>query len=654
MSWPIRILHLEDNQTDRELIAGLLKQAGIECEITAVQTRAEFTQGLYGNPCHLILADFALPAFDGFSALNLTRLLSPRTPFIFVSGVIGEELAVESLKGGATDYVLKSRLEKLVPAVQRALKEAAERNHLREIQEALHRSEERFRLLVQSIRDSAIYIVDLGGMVTSWNTGAERIFGYTEQEAIGLLVRGFFRPEDVQEHGYERLIRMTEEKGRAEQELWQVRKDGSCFWANLILTPLPGIHGFAAITQDITERQRRAQELECSRQERARMQEKFLSHISHELRTPITTIVDFSSLLAEGIAGAVSKEQKEYLEIVLRAANQLAIMVNSLLDLTRTDWRRLPVMQECVQLEKLIAEVGEAFAAAAASKNIDLCTGNLPPLPLVFGDPSRITEVLTNLVDNAIKYSPAGSRVEVTAEHQEGEPDLVGVRVSDNGCGIEPQHQSHIFERFYRVSEARDSFPGGLGPGLYISREIVKAHGGELSLSFKEGPGCTFHFTLPVLHLEQLLMPIASPRNLAVGAIAVITVKTPTMPNCTSLDQGRYLRSVRETVRRCTHKSSDLILPPMELDGRPSLHIVAFTREAEVPSLTRRIQEELSVSLELQPLEGRFEVSSQVLQLFDYDLEDIPHTLRRLAKRVASAIGLPSEPVMCPPILIQS
>ena len=643
MSWPIRILHLEDNRMDRELIAAILKHAGIECEITAVDTRAEFTQALYENPCQVILADFALPAFDGLSALNLCRHLTPQIPFIFVSGVLGEELAVDALKNGATDYVLKNRLERLVPAVQRALKEAAERRHLQETQEALYKSEERFRLLVQSIRDYAIYMVDPGGMVVSWNTGAERIFGYSESEAIGMLVRAFFRPEDVREHGYERLVRIAEEKGRTEQELWQVRKGDICFWASLILTPLPGIHGFAVITQDITERQRAAQELERSRQERARMQEKFLSHISHELRTPLTTIVDFTSLLAEGMAGQVSKEQREYLEIVLRSANRLAIMVNSLLDLTRTDWRQLPIMQECVHVEKLMAEVCGAFAAAAAAKQIEL--SNLTPslLPLVFADPSRITEVITNLVDNAIKYSPTGTTVKVMAERDEGEPEFVRISVSDNGPGVEPQHQARIFERFFRVSDAPDLHPGGLGLGLFISREIVKAHGGELSLSCREQPGCTFHFTLPIFRLERILAPIVSPRNLATGTAAVITIRTPTMPNCPAVDQGRYLRSVRDTVRRCTHESSDLILPPLDTEGRPTLHIVAFTRKAGVASIAMRIQEELALSLELQPLEGRFEVSSQVLQLSGCELENIPQAIHQLAKHVAEAIGLALE-----------
>jgi len=162
-------------------------------------------------------------------------------------------------------------------------------------------------------------------------------------------------------------------------------------------------------------------------------------------------------------------------------------------------------------------------------------------------------------------------------------------------------------------------------------------------LAFKGGPGSTFHFTVPVFKLERLLTPIVSPRNLAAGAVAVITVRTPDMPNCTAVDHGRYLRSVRALVRRCTHKSSDLILPPMDVDGRPGLHIVAMTTESGVPAIASRIQQELSASLELQPLKGRFEVSRQVLDLSDLDLENISQAVQQLATRVASAIGFPSE-----------
>ena len=249
---------------------------------------------------------------------------------------------------------------------------------------------------------------------------------------------------------------------------------------------------------------------------------------------------------------------------------------------------------------------------------------------------------MTNLVDNAIKYSPVGTQVEIAAERCEQDPEFVRISVSDDGPGIDPQHRSRIFEQFFRVSESPDSHPGGLGLGLYISREIVKAHGGELSLSAREGGGSTFHFTVPVFLLERLLTPIASPRNLAAQTVAVITVKTPEMPNCSS-DQGRYMRSVRSVVRRCTHESSDLILPVMVVDGRPGLHIVAFTTKDGGPSIATRAQQELDASLELQPLEGQFEVSCQVLDMSDTDLENIPQAVQNLANQVAVAIGLPSE-----------
>ncbi len=643
MAWPIRILHLEDNRNDRELVSELLKEGGVDCEIIAVDTRGEFLQALHENPCQLILADFALPAFDGFSALNLARQIAPRVPFIFLSGVIGEERAVETLKSGATDYVLKNRLERLAPAVQRALQEAAERQRLLEVQEALLKSEERFRLLVQSIQDYAIYLVDPGGMVVSWNGGAQRIFGYSEHEAIGLSMRSFFRRSEAREHCYERLVRMAEEKGRAEQEIWQVRKDGGCFWANLIFTPLPGFHGYAVVAHDITSRQRELQELERSRQERARMQERFLGHISHELRTPLTTIVDFASLIHDGTAGLISDDQQRYLEIVLRAANQLAVMINSLLDLTRTDWRQLPILQECVSVEKLVSEVCQDFAAGAAEKNIQLRNLTSAPLPLAYADPSRVTEVLTNLIDNAIKYSPVGSQVQVVAERSTGESEFLRISVRDNGPGIQPQHQSHVFERFFRASEGTDSHPGGMGLGLYISREIVKAHGGDLQLSFNEAGGSTFHFTIPIFRLERILAPVVSPKNLAAGIAAVITVKTPEMPNCSSVDLRRYMRSVRESVRRCTHENSDLILPLIDVDQRPWVYLVALTKHDGVPWIVRRIREELEASLELQPLEGGFHVSSQVLDLSEYSGEDMAEATRQLARSVAAAIRLPAE-----------
>jgi PAS domain S-box-containing protein len=641
----VRILHLEDNRLDQELVEALLKESGIDCEITTVQTRIEFVQGIQKDTCDLILADYSLPSFDGFAALTIAHQLCPDTPFIFVSGVMGEDIAVETLKRGATDYVLKRKMERLDPAVRRALGESVERRRRRRAEAELTQSEEQLRLLVDAVQDYALYMVNMAGIVVSWNSGAARILGYSEQEIVGLSFSRFFCGDDRQEARIERLLNVAERTGRTEEEVWNIRKDGTRFWASLVLRPLASekgkTQGFAILTRDISEQQTATKELEESRQERARLQDRFLSHISHELRTPLTTIVDFTSILLEGLAGAITQEQKQYLELISRSSNQLGAMVNGLLDLTRSEWKRLPVDLACVGLEELVLDTCKSLSLKAKTKHIQLEPWIPAKLPFVYADPARVVEILTNLCDNAIKYIPTGKKIDVECRTFDNDPDFVQVCVRDDGPGIAPEQRRRIFERFYRVAEASTDHPGGLGLGLYITRELVKAHGGDLSLTGKIGQGSAFTFTLPTFSLARILLPFMSPRNLATGAVALITLKLPEKPNCPALDLARYLKALRAAVKSCTYETSDVVLPTMHVKGLERMvHVVAFTDDEGVKAIIKRIQDHLLTCVELQPLEGQFDLTGRVLALSTAHMKQADDAARSIADELSAWIGL--------------
>jgi PAS domain S-box-containing protein/diguanylate cyclase (GGDEF)-like protein len=259
MDHTLRVLLLEDVPTDVELMKRQLRQGGIECEILCVADRPAFVQALDELAPDLILSDFSLPAFDGFSALALAREKRPDTPYIFVSGTIGEERAIESIKRGATDYVLKSNLRRLPAAITRALNEAREREALKEAERALRVSEERFRLLVNGVTDYAIFMLDPAGRLVSWNTGAERVLGYAAQEVLGKPYALFeFQEGAAQARTAESQLRAAAASGHVDGEGLLLRKDGSRFWANVSITALrdeaSGVRGFAVVTRDITER----------------------------------------------------------------------------------------------------------------------------------------------------------------------------------------------------------------------------------------------------------------------------------------------------------------------------------------------------------------------------------------------------------------
>ncbi len=641
----IQILHLEDDPRDRELVRTLLTEAGLGCRFGYAQTCAEFMDALSAETWDVILASYALPAFEGCAALDIARKMKPQVPFLFLSAVLGEEVAVDTVKRGATDYVVKQRIERLVPAVRRALAEADAKRRFQQVEEQLNSTEHRFRLLIEGIREYAIYMVDGSGIVLSWNLGAKRIFGYSEEEVLGSSILPVFSHDGSGKEIYARLVHTAQRCGHAEEDLGLIRKDGSSFCGTVLFTTVyegrPGLQGFAVITRDITERKRAAQEREESRQERARMQDRFLSHISHELRTPLTSIVDFASLMSEGMAGTVSADQRTYLSIVLQAANQLAEMVNSLLDLSRSEWHQFPVTPECVILKDLIGRVCASFRPAAATKWISLQCHVPAKLPPALADPARITQILTNLIDNAIKYGRSGGAVEVTAHYNDDEPDFLRVAVQDDGPGIPGPHVQRIFERFYRVSDGPDTNPGGLGLGLHITRELVRAHGGELRVDSSLGERTTFHFTLPIFSLRGILTPVLSGKNLALGKLTLITIALPAMPNCSAVDMGRYLRSVREVLQGCIHASDDLILPHLNIPGlEGKFHVVAFVEAEGASAMMTRFQEHLGSSIELLPLEGQFEVSSQLVDFSSWELEDAEQTGARLADELGRWIGL--------------
>ena len=268
MKKEINILIVEDMPADVVLINHELRKGGLSFKTRRVTTGEEFLRAVRSGAPNLILSDHGLPQFDGFAALALAQKYCPDVPFLFVTGSMGEEVAIESLKRGATDYVLKSRLDSLVPAVLRALQLAEERRRRREAEQALTESEEHYRTLVESVKDYAIFMLDAEGHVATWNNGVEFIIGYRAEEILGRAFSCLHPPGEVDQRLPERMLQAAAERGRAEQEGWCVRRDGSRFLASTVITALHQadgqLRGFTVILRDETERRRAAEELRLS------------------------------------------------------------------------------------------------------------------------------------------------------------------------------------------------------------------------------------------------------------------------------------------------------------------------------------------------------------------------------------------------------
>jgi PAS domain S-box-containing protein len=387
----------------------------------------------------------------------------------------------------------------------------------RQAQEALRQSEERFRLLIEAVQDYAIFMLDTTGHIVSWNSGAQRIKGYTPNEIIGRHFSTFYPEEDVRDGKPERELQIATSEGRYEEESWRIRKDGSRFWANVLITAIFDEHGqlrgFAKVTRDMTERkladEQREQlreheyqllherEARAQMEEAVRMRDTFLSLLGHELRTPLTTLLGNAQLLLRRAQreGSLPEREQRNLQVIVDQAARLNKLVQLQLDIARLQTGQLHIERILMDLGALVRRVVEETLPTVTTHTIAY-TSPATPL-LVEGDELRLDQVLQNLLQNAMKYSPAGSTVYVDVEQHD---TTVCVTVRDEGIGIPQADLPHLFQRFYRASNVDEHQIIGLGVGLYVVKELLTLHGGTVEVASEEGRGSTFTICLPLAH----------------------------------------------------------------------------------------------------------------------------------------------------------
>jgi PAS domain S-box-containing protein len=381
---------------------------------------------------------------------------------------------------------------------------------------ALVESEERFRLLVEGVKDYAIFLLDPEGRVSSWNTGAERIKGYTESEIIGQHFSRFYPEEAIARRWPWRELEIAKAEGRFEEEGWRLRKDGSLFWASVVITALFNdegvLRGFAKVTRDLTER-RRVESLE----EAGRRMNEFLAVVSHELRTPLNSMLGWIRLMRSGRLEPDVFERG--LTIIERNTVSQAQLIEDLLDVSRIMSGKLRLTIESVDLEPVAKAAVDSIRLAADAKGIQLVLSIDPGVGRVWGDPARLQQVIWNLLSNAVKYTSSGGEVRLEIRSVEAS---VEISVTDTGEGIDPAFLPHVFERFRQADASPTRKHGGLGLGLSIVKHLVEAHGGTVrAVSEGEGKGSTFIVRLPVAAPQAAppLRPEASEGTIAPGFV---------------------------------------------------------------------------------------------------------------------------------------
>jgi PAS domain S-box-containing protein len=364
----------------------------------------------------------------------------------------------------------------------------------RRAEEALRQSEERLRLMVGSVHDYAIYFLDSSGRVANWNPGAERINGYRQDEIVGEHFSRFFTPEDVAAGRPARELELAEQDGRFEEESWRVRKDGSRFWANIVISAVHDgaghLIGFTKVARDLTERRKAEDERVRLAQahEAVRLRDEFLSIASHELRTPLTALQLQLQLLHERFSGEEKFEKK--IDRAVRASKRLADLIATLLDVSRIATGGLTLTVETFDLVEATRDVIERLRDSAVQAGCELLQQMEGPVVGAW-DKIRVEQIVVNLLANAFKYAP-GAPVRVTVK-RDGQSALL--ELHDGGPGIREEDFGRIFGRFERASAPA---PSGMGLGLYIARQVAEAHGGTVTVHNVDSGGACFALRLPL------------------------------------------------------------------------------------------------------------------------------------------------------------
>jgi PAS domain S-box-containing protein len=395
-----------------------------------------------------------------------------------------------------------------------------------------HETGELHRLLVESVRDYAIFALDPQGYVLSWNAGAQRLKGYTSREIIGKHFSTFYPPEKVAEKFPEYELEMAARLGQFEDEGWRVRKGGSLFWASVLITAIRQedgtLVGFAKVTRDLTDRREaQAREIEVARkaaaEEAARhaaearelelreladklrrqaaelesanhAKTQFLASMSHELRTPLNAIGGYVDLLSMELRGPLTPEQRQDLERVRRSQQHLLGIINDILNFSRIEAGQLTYELAPVPLHEVVDSVSMMVAPQVQSKGLHFETTGCPPDVVAWADRAKVEQILLNLLSNSVKFTDKGGALTLTCEPL---GNNVALAVRDTGVGIPPEQFDAIFEPFIQVGRTLTASTEGTGLGLAISRDLARAMGGDITVESTAGAGSTFTVTLP-------------------------------------------------------------------------------------------------------------------------------------------------------------
>lgn len=507
-----RTLLLEDDPADADLILATLAKTGIDCEAVRVETQTDFISTLEKGGFDLILSDYSLPTFDGLSALTIARVKAVNVPFIFVSGNIGEEVAIETLKSGATDYVLKQRLSRLGPAVRRAIAEVQERSARQDAERARSEAELQYRLFFEN-NPLPGWLWDVGSLrFLNVNEAAVRHYGYSHEEFFSMSILDLQPAEDARflEQQIPAIVSGLVQEGRRRHR----KKDGSIIDVDIVYQvlarPQPAVF---ALAHDITEQLSLAEQLRQSQKMEAIG--TLAGGVAHDFNNLLGVIIGYCDLLLK--KAPEGHPMQRGLSEIAKAADRAASLTKQLLAFSR----RQMIRPRILDLNSIVWGV-EAMLRRLISEDIELTVACHPELWKVNVDGGQMEQVLMNLVVNARDAMPHGGQITIETvnvaweggrvEHREvAAGEYVMLAVSDTGCGMDEEVRSHIFEPFFTTKEEGK----GTGLGLSTVYGIIKQSQGHIWVYSEIGVGTTFKIYLPAIRESE---PVVDEQPVRQGA----------------------------------------------------------------------------------------------------------------------------------------
>ncbi len=520
MATPLRVLILEDMPDDAELMFHQLRQVGLDPVWQRVETETDYCDALgqRASAWQVILADYTLPQFDALRALRLLRERGLDIPFIVVTGSVSEEVAVECMKQGASDYLLKDRLARLGPAVRHAVAQRQVQEERRRAEATLFEREAQYRALFNYIPDPVFIFDKQSHRFLDANEAVFRIYGYSLDELRSMTPFDLHPPEEQDKVARTINIRNIDQPFTYTHLTRQGRRIDVEVLSNEF--DYQGRPASISIVRDITERKRHEEQLVAAREKAegmTRLTDAFLTNMSHEIRTPLTAILGFADLLVDEVPGA----QREAVTFIQEGGRRLLETLNAVLDLACLEAGGAELTVEPVDVRPVLGQVAGLFRPLAEKKALGFKM-DLPPAPVfVPANRAGLERILNNLLLNAFKFTEAGwVAVRVYADEASGY-----IVVEDTGIGMEEAFLPHLFDAFIQESTGLTRDHEGTGLGMAIAKRLVEAMGGQITVQSKKGHGARFTLCFP-----RVPPPLQADGHVEPRGQALLTPTTATPP----------------------------------------------------------------------------------------------------------------------------